>query len=270
MIGMVEPTTTQKTLPDVQAERDFRGRSIQRVGVTNVRIPFSFRSVDSEQSTIGYWQMFVSLEENKRGTHMSRFMEILSEIESPQTLESLVVVGENIRERLNAKDAFLKVKFPWFIEKTAPISFSRGKLDFDVEIEINRGTSSDCVLTVRVPATSLCPCSKEISDFGAHNQRAELTVSVRFEKGETISLEELFKIAENSASAPLFSVIKRDDEKRVTEQAYDNPKFVEDTVRDLADSLEADPRIQWFRCSAENFESIHSHNAFAEIESQKS
>ena len=168
-----------------------------------------------------------------------------------------------------ADDAYLKVDFPWFIEKTAPVSESKGKIDSDVQIEIARGTSNHCTVTIKVPATSLCPCSKLISEFGAHNQRCELTVSVRFAEGESVSLEELFKIAEDSASAQVYSVIKRDDEKRVTEEAYENPKFVEDTVRELADSLQRDPRIRWYRCSSENFESIHNHNAFAQIESDK-
>jgi len=267
LANMQNTTTTMMTLPDVQSESDFRGRSIQKVGVSNVRFPLCFQSSNSTQSTIGMWQMFVALEENKRGTHMSRLMEILSSLTEPQTVESLVDACQQIRQRLSASDAFLNVSFPWFVEKTAPMSKSKGLVDMDVELSIVQGTTNDRTVSVRVPATSLCPCSKAISNYGAHNQRCEITVAVRLVEGETISLEELFRIAENSASAQLFSVLKRGDEQRVTEQAYENPKFVEDTVRDLADSLQRDLRIQWYRCSSENFESIHSHNAFAQIES---
>ena len=191
-------------------------------------------------------------------------------MEDVQTIASLGEVCEQIRQRVAADDAFLQVDFPWFVEKAAPVSKSKGKIDSDVRIEISRGTSNACTVTIKIPATSLCPCSKMISEFGAHNQRCELTVSVRFAEGESVSLEELFKIAERSASAQVYSVLKRSDEKQVTEEAYENPKFVEDTVRELADSLQRDPRIRWYRCSSENFESIHCHNAFAQIESNKS
>ncbi|MDA7885071.1 GTP cyclohydrolase FolE2 [bacterium] len=261
------PTTDLKSelLPDVQSESDFRGCAIQRVGVTNVRYPLCFRSSETTQSTIGTWQMHVSLEENKRGTHMSRFLEILSELGGTQTMESLSELCELTRNRLMAERAFLRVDFPWFIEKTAPVSEQKGLLDLDVEYFVSRGNRDDRQLSIKVPATSLCPCSKAISKFGAHNQRCELTLSVQYANSEQVSLQELFQIAETAASAQLFSVIKRNDEKHVTEQAYENPKFVEDTVRDLADSLKSDSRIKWFRCSVENFESIHSHNAFAEI-----
>ncbi|MEM7454133.1 MAG: GTP cyclohydrolase FolE2 [Planctomycetota bacterium] len=264
---MFENNADQNTLPDVQSETDTRQVRIQKVGVTNIRHPFSFQSSGREQATIGNWQMFVSLEAEKRGTHMSRFLEILSGLEGPQSLDSLSQVCGLIVDRLNANDAYLSVEFPWFVEKPAPVTGKTGKLDIDVRLEISRGRKSDCVLVIRVPATSLCPCSKSISRFGAHNQRCELTIEVRFAGGETVSLDELVSIAESSASAPVYSVIKRDDEKWVTEQAYENPKFVEDTVRELAHRLQQDARISWFRCASENFESIHSHNAYATIES---
>lgn len=264
---MTNTNLSAKTLPDVQSERDFRGRAIQKVGVTNVRFPFCFGAADSSQATIGHWNLFVSLGEDKRGTHMSRFLQILSDIDEAQTTDTLFDVCEKMRERLEAGDAFLNVRFPYFIEKAAPATGSVGKVDFDVEIEISRGTKEDTLLTVKIPATSLCPCSKKISDYGAHNQRCELMISVKFVPGKSIGLEELFLIAEASASSKVYSVLKREDEKFVTELAYDNPKFVEDAVRDLANTLEADERIEWFRCSSENFESIHSHNAYAVIES---
>ncbi len=256
-----------KNLPDVQAEAGFLGLPIHRVGVTDVRYPINFDSSGSAQSTTGLWEMAVSLAGDKRGTHMSRFLEILSEFKGTQTIDTLREMCADIRDRLNAEDAFLTVEFPWFIEKVAPVSNRPGKLDFDVKISVATGGSTATEVSIKVPATSLCPCSKQISKYGAHNQRCELTLSVRFVDGATISLEELFLIAESSASAPLFSVIKRDDEKHVTEQAYENPKFCEDTIRDLAESLNSDERINSYKCSVENFESIHSHNAFAEIAS---
>lgn len=264
------PTVTQdlNNLPDVQSELDGRGMPIQRVGVTDVRYPICFSSSESTQSTSGLWEVAVSLVREKRGTHMSRFLEVLSEFEGVQTLDTLFEMCVQVKERVSAEDAFLKVQFPWFVEKTAPVSKRIGKLGFDAEISVSCGRACGTEVSIRVPATSLCPCSKQVSDFGAHNQRCELRLSVRFSDGEMISLEEMFRIAERSASAQLYSVIKRVDEKHVTEQAYSNPKFVEDTVRDLAESLNSDVRIEWFKCSVENFESIHSHNAFAEIISE--
>ncbi len=266
---MPEAIVTTKTLPDVQAQIDSRGHVIDRVGVSGIRHPFSFRSSDLTQPTIGTWRLLVSLAAEKRGTHMSRFMEILSELQQVQTIDTLIETTEAIRSRLDSEDASLTVDFPWFIEKSAPVTGAKGKLDVDVQIQIDRGTSNTCTLTVKGAATSLCPCSKQISDFGAHNQRCELTASIRFSDGETVSLEELFQLMENTASAQVFSIIKRSDEKYVTEQAWENPKFVEDTIRDLAEALKRDPRIRWYRCSAENFESIHNHNAFAQIEFDK-
>ena len=261
--------TNRELLDDVQSQQNFRGRPIQCVGVTNIRHPFTFRSADTTQPTVGTWGLFVSLAGDKRGTHMSRFMEILSGLDEVLTVESLQETCEQIRSRLVAGDASISIEFPWFVEKTAPVSGAKGKIDIDVRIEISRGSTNDFTLTLKVPATSLCPCSKQISAYGAHNQRCELTASVRFTDGETISLEELHRIVEETASAQVYSVIKREDEKWVTEQAWDNPKFVEDTVRDLAEALHDDPRIRWYRCSSENFESIDNHDAYAQIECDK-
>jgi len=266
---MPAKTTKRTLLDDVQSEKNFSGLPIQSVGVTNIRHPFRFRSSDTTQATVGTWGLFVSLAGDKRGTHMSRFMEVLSSLQEAQTTETLLETCEQIRSRLAADNASMSIEFPWFVEKIAPVSGASGKVDIDVQIEISRGCSNDFTLTLKVPATSLCPCSKRISDFGAHNQRCELTTSVRFANGETISLDELHRIVEETASAQVYSVIKREDEKWVTEQAWRNPKFVEDTVRDLAEVLHNDPRIRWYRCSSENFESIHNHDAYAQIECDK-
>lgn len=260
-----------KLLADVQAQSDSRGRAIQKVGISDLRLPFSFRSLGkfdfSVQQTVGVWEAHVSLDAESRGIHMSRLTEVLSVMSGEQTIDSLSALCDEIRSRLEAENAFIAVKFPWFIEKQAPVSGAAGKLDLDVEIEITKGFQNKNVITAKVPATSLCPCSKSISEFGAHNQRSELVVSIQVKGCQSISIEELFFMAEKSASAELYSVVKRDDEKWITEQAYKNPKFVEDIVRDLANLLDCDSRIDWFHCSAKNFESIHNHNAYAEIES---
>ena len=261
--------TNTSSLPDVQSETSIRGSRIDKVGVTGIRHPLCFRSGENAQGTVGNWQLHVSLPGDQRGTHMSRFMEILSDLEEVQTFESLGQTCDLICNRLESEDAWLVVDFPMFITKSAPVTGAKAKLDIDVEVSVRRGTKNVTTLTIKVPATSLCPCSQKISDYGAHNQRCELTASVRFAQGETVSIEELFSMVEQAASAQVFPIIKREDEKRVTEQAWDNPKFVEDSVRDLANTLKTEPRIVWFRCSSENFESIHNHNAHAEIEFDK-
>lgn len=259
--------TEQRPLPDTQSEQDFRGHFIEQVGVSGIEYPFQFSSGKQIQSTIGSWQLSVSLAKSERGTHMSRFMETLSELDSPVTLERLKEVCGQIRSRLMTDNAYLEVQFPWFLEKSAPSTGRSGLIDLKVKIEISTGITKDCLLSLTVPATSLCPCSKSISDFGAHNQRCHLDVTVRLTDTRSISICELARMTESAASAQVFSVIKRSDEKVITEQAYLNPKFAEDSVRDLASILKNDERIGWFRCRVENFESIHNHNAFAQIQS---
>lgn len=197
---------------------------------------------------------------------MSRFLQILGEWDRPLSYDSLHVVCQRVCERLASQDAYLTVQFPYFVERSAPVSAEMGKLRLWVTIEVVTGRRSDFVLTVKGPATSLCPCSKEISDRGAHNQRCELTATVRLRPETPMSIEELFLLMEGAASTQVFPTLKRPDEKWVTEQAFDSPKFVEDIVRDMAVALNADPRVTWYRCSSENFESIHQHNAFAQVE----
>lgn len=270
LCSMLDRSSPPASLPDVQSQPDFVGQAIEKVGVTDVRYPLVFRSSNDVQSTIATWSMMVSLQKNKRGTHMSRFVQILANMSGHElTVDSTITLCESIQDRLGSEQAFVSIEFPWFVEKTAPVSGEKSKLDVQVQLDVTTGASRDCLLTLKVPATSLCPCSKEISQYGAHNQRCELTVALRFSEGQSISIEELVQIAESSASASLFTVIKRDDEKQLTEQAYENPRFVEDTVRHLADSLQQEPRISWYRCASENFESIHNHNAFAQIECDK-
>jgi GTP cyclohydrolase I len=174
-----------------------------------------------------------------------------------------------MKERLEAEEAHLELQFPYFIDKKAPVTGAPGKLDIQVSFQCSSGVAEDFVMSVKAPAKSLCPCSKEISDYGAHNQRCLIEARVRFAEGKMMWIEELFDIVEQAASTQVFAVLKRPDEKWVTESAYDNPKFVEDIVRDLALSLEAEDRIAWYQANSENFESIHNHNAYALIEKDK-
>ena len=267
---MISKNPTE-TLPDVQSFRDDRRIAINKVGVTEVSFPVQvashFKVEAGTQPSVATMDMFVSLPSDQKGTHMSRFMQLLRDWDQPLEPSSIIGLCEAIRERLQAADAFLKLRFPYFVERLAPVTQESGVLRIDAEFEVSRGNENDLVMTLKGPATSLCPCSKQISDRGAHNQRCELTVSVRCPEGEMISIEDLFGIMEGAASTQVFPVLKRPDEKHVTEDAYDHPKFVEDIVRDLADGLAGDDRIVWYRCSSENFESIHQHNAFALIES---
>ncbi|MEL6896695.1 MAG: GTP cyclohydrolase FolE2 [Planctomycetota bacterium] len=266
--------TTTSHLPDIQSSEDRRRVAINKVGVTDIRHPITLctsgdGSGNARQHTVANISMFVSLPESEKGTHMSRFMQVLNDCPDDLCSDSLVNLTREIRERLAADNAFIELRFPYFIDKKAPVTGQPGKLDIDVVFEVSAGTVDDLVMTLKVPATSLCPCSKQISEYGAHNQRCEMTVKVRVAAGAQLWIEELFAIVEQCASTQLFSVLKRPDEKWVTEAAYDNPKFVEDIVRDLAVALRDDDRIDWFQCSSENFESIHSHNAFAMVEHDK-
>ena len=263
-------TAETAPLPDIQSTQDPRNMPIHRVGVTSVSYPIAFLSVSDaesvEQSTVAEFNMFVDLPADCRGTHMSRFTQSLRDWQAPFSLASLSDFCDRIRTSLDSSEARVSVRFPWFVDRLAPVTSEAGKLRLEVAIEVVTGSDTDAILTVTGPATSLCPCSKEISKHGAHNQRSELTVSIRPTAGCTISIEELFELMESSASAQVFPVLKRPDEKWVTEAAYDKPGFVEDMVRDMAVAFSADDRIAWFRCSSENFESIHQHNAYAEIE----
>lgn len=267
-----EQTTQQ--LPDIQSTGDVRRVAINKVGVTNIRYPISLRTPGAGQGntfqhTVARVNMFVSLPHTEKGTHMSRFLEVLNERHNELCSDSLVELAVAMRDKLNAPDAFLELNFPYFIDKKAPVTGMPGKLDIDVTFELQSGTKDDFVMTLKVPATSLCPCSKEISQYGAHNQRCEMTVKVRIADGVNFWIEELFGMIEQCASTQVFSVLKRPDEKWVTERAYENPKFVEDIVRDMAVTLRDDDRVVWFQCFSENFESIHSHNAFAMVEQDK-
>jgi GTP cyclohydrolase I len=226
-----------------------------------------------KQHTVATINMYVGLPHYQKGTHMSRFLEVLNKHHESMRSDQLREVCRDMQRRLEAEEAHLELQFPYFIDKKAPVTGQPGKLDIGVTFEVSTSSDQtkpdDFVMGVKVPATSLCPCSKEISAYGAHNQRCEMEVKVRFRDGEFMWIEDLFKIVEMAASTQVFAVLKRPDEKYVTEAAYDNPKFVEDIVRDLALSLEKQDKIVWYQVQSENFESIHNHNAYAIVEKDK-
>jgi GTP cyclohydrolase IB len=258
---------SKEQMPDVQGSPDPRQVAIDRVGVKDVRYPIGLHcpATGGTQHTIARIDMYVALPHHQKGTHMSRFLEVLNEHHEEVRSDDVMAICRSMRERLNADHAHLRMEFPYFIDKPAPVTGQMGKLDIEVVFECESNAAEDFVMTIKVPATSLCPCSKEISAYGAHNQRCVMEASVRIAPGETLWIEDLFALVEQCASTQVFSVLKRPDEKWVTERAYENPKFVEDIVRDLAVTLEADDRVVWFRVNSENFESIHNHNAYAEI-----
>lgn len=249
------------SVADVQNSPDKRNLPVNRVGIRRLRHPIVFQ----DQPSIAMFDMFVDLPKEVKGTHMSRFIEILNEQKVVLTIPILPALIQTMVTRLNAQQGFLEIQFPYFIDKAAPISQTRGLLDYDVRLSVHHHPQQTQVfVTVIIPVTSLCPCSKEISDYGAHNQRSH--VSITAEVLPNFSLNALIQCVEKTASCELYSVLKRQDEKWVTEQAYNNPKFVEDMVRDVAVTLDNFQDIKGYKISAENFESIHNHSAYAEID----
>lgn len=256
-------------IPDVQSLRDGRNVAIDRVGVKDVVYPLRLRTRDGgEQWTVATVNMYVSLPHYQKGTHMSRFLEVLNEhAQNALTPESCARVARAICRRLGAAEAHFQAEFTYFIRKVSPVTRSPGLMDYRVRFECVADGTEDFVMTVSAPATSLCPCSRQISRRGAHNQRCCIEAQVRIR--ERVWIEEIVEYLERAASAPVFAVLKRPDERYVTELAYDNPRFVEDVVRDLALMLDADPRICWYSVSSENYESIHNHNAYASLTRDK-
>jgi GTP cyclohydrolase I len=260
------PPQTTSGLVDTQNLPDDREIAIDRVGVTNVRFPIIVKDkAQGSQNTVAMASLTVDLPHHHKGTHMSRFIEVLNEHGSIIHVENIGKMLRHLRKRLNSRQAHLTFEFPYFIEKEAPVTRSVGVMDYNVRFAATANDNdTDFVVTVIVPVTTLCPCSKAISAHGAHNQRSQVTFSVRF--SEPIWVEDLIQLVERSASGELYSLLKRPDEKAVTERAYENPVFVEDLVRNVALKANADPRITWYRVEAENQESIHNHNAYAMIE----
>lgn len=251
-------------IPDVQGWSDQRQIAIDKVGVRNITYPITLRKrAGGTETTVATIEMYVSLPHNRKGTHMSRFLEILNENREGIQPSKIIDICHEMKERLDAENAHLKLDFTYFIEKKAPVTGLPGLMNYGITFECSSNCTDDFIMSVRVPATSLCPCSKEISAYGAHNQRCLLEATVRF-TGE-LWIEEVVTMLEGAASAHLYSVLKRPDEKFVTELAYDQPKFVEDVIRDAAHALNSEPRITWYRVRSENFESIHNHDAYAEI-----
>jgi len=256
-------------MPDVQSSVDTRRLAINRVGIKAIRHPVKIGDKSGGvQHTVALFNMYVHLPHDFKGTHMSRFVEILNTHEREISVESFEIILREMVERLEAKSGRIEMSFPYFINKSAPVSGVQSLLDYDVTLvgEIEDGAYR-LTMKVLVPVTSLCPCSKGISDYGAHNQRSHVTLTART-RG-FVWIEDIARICEEQASSELYSLLKRPDEKYVTERAYDNPKFVEDMVRDIAAVLNADERIEAYVVEAENFESIHNHSAYACIERDK-
>jgi GTP cyclohydrolase I len=257
----------RSVLADIQARADTRNIRINRVGVKELRALVRVRQADGgEQPTVARLAMSVGLPGHVKGTHMSRFVEAIESHAEALDLSELQSLLEQMLARLGADRGEIEVAFTYFIRKAAPVSGVHSALDHEVTLRAARtpGSGTRLTLQVCVPVTSLCPCSKEISAYGAHNQRSHITIAA--ELRAPMCIEELVRIAEEEASCEVYGLLKRPDEKFVTERAYENPKFAEDLVRDIAVRLNAEPRIAGYRLTAENFESIHNHSAFAEIE----
>ncbi|MBT9459904.1 MAG: GTP cyclohydrolase I FolE2 [Burkholderiaceae bacterium] len=253
-------------IPDTQSERDERHLVIQRVGIKDVRYPMQIRVAGKSQPTVGQWTLDVALPAEKKGTHMSRLIAWLDSLNRPLDAATLKTELALMLDKLHASEGRIEARFPFFIRKRAPVSGVESLLDYQgAWIAETRGGRTAIWAEVAVPVKSLCPCSKEISDYGAHNQRSLVTVKVEL-IGEEIPWNQLVRFAEESASSEIWPLLKRPDEKWVTERAYENPKFVEDLVRDVALRLNADARIGRYRVDVENFESIHNHSAYARIE----
>ena len=269
MESALKSNPVPSSIADVQASTDNRRIAIDKVGIKDIRHPVRVRDrSDGEQHTIATFNMYVYLPHNFKGTHMSRFVQILNAHEKEISVHSFKEMLKEMAERLESEKGHIEMRFPYFVNKRAPVSDVQSLLDYDVTFigEIRDGKPT-MYIKVLVPVTSLCPCSKEISDYGAHNQRSHVTVKIR-NRG-FIWVEELIDLVEKEASCELFGLLKRPDEKYVTERAYNNPKFVEDMVRDVAIKLDNDGRVGAYVIESENFESIHNHSAYALIERDK-
>jgi GTP cyclohydrolase IB len=259
-------TSLPLKMQDKQNERDYRELRIDKVGVRGLRFPIQVRDkAHVSQNTIATIGMYVDLPKEFKGTHMSRFIEVLNAHGGVVHVENITDILHAMQKKLNSATAHLEMEFPFFLTKKAPVSGMEGLMDYTAKFcaTANNG-DIDFVLTVVCGVTTLCPCSKAISESGAHNQRGNVTVAIRFTK--SVWIEDVIALIEASASSELYSLLKRQDEKAVTERAYDNPVFVEDLVRNVAVKLNQHPDVTWYKVEAENYESIHNHNAYASIE----
>ena len=253
---------------DVQSEKDERNISIEKVGVSSLRYPI--RVMDRQngfQNTVALVDIFVDLPSDYRGTHMSRFVEVLNRHRNNMSLSNLEKILDDVKIELKAKVSHIILRFPYFILKKAPVTNEESFMDYECAFIASKNEKFEFMLEVNVPVHLLCPCSKEISDFGAHNQRAN--VKVRIKMNKLVWIEEIVDLVEDSASAPLYALLKRPDEKYITEMAYTSPKFVEDIVRDVAIALDNDKRITYYEVEAISYESIHNHNAYAYLHRDK-
>ena len=257
-------------IPDVQNSEDRRQIAINKVGIKSIRHPIVVVDQTGEQQhTVAMFNMYVGLPHNFKGTHMSRFVEILNTGNRAISVAAFEPMLREMITRLEAETGHVEMTFPYFINKTAPVSGVNSLMDYEVTFigEINQNGNYQFTMKIVVPVTSLCPCSKKISDYGAHNQRSHVTVTATL--NSHFWIEEMVRLIESQASCELYGLLKRPDEKYVTERAYDNPKFVEDMVRDVAGLLNAETRIDYYAVESENFESIHNHSAYALIEHDK-
>lgn len=259
----------ERTIPDIQSKHDTRQLAIDQVGIRAIRHPVKVRDRShGEQYTVATFNMYVGLPHNFKGTHMSRFVEVLNDHDNVISIQSFRDIVKEVAGKLDSETSRIEMTFPYFLEKAAPVTGVKSLVDYEATLfgDLNR---DEVEITTRivVPVTSLCPCSKEISEYGAHNQRSHVTITVSTDG--FVWLEELIELAESNASSQLYGLLKRPDEKFVTEQAYDNPKFVEDMVRDIASELIGDERIIAYTVESENFESIHNHSAYARISGVK-
>ncbi len=259
----------EAAMPDLQNAPDSRNIAIDKVGVKDIHYPIVVMDRSKErQQTVARINMYVDLPHHFKGTHMSRFVEILNQYHGEVGIDRMGAVLREMKQRLDASRAHLELEFPYFIEKRAPVSGAASLMEYQCRMAGSLGEIYDFVLGVTVPMTSLCPCSKEISARGAHNQRSAVNVEIRYR--DHVWIEELIEWVEGCGSAPVFALLKREDEKALTEQAYDNPMFVEDVVRAVTERLLREPNVTWFRVQCENFESIHNHSAYASVERNQS
>ncbi len=256
-------------IPDVQNSKDARQIPIDKVGIKDIRHPVVVKDrAGGEQHTVANFNMYVSLPHNFKGTHMSRFVEILNQHEYEISIKTFKIMLKEMIQTLDAKSGYIEMTFPYFINKAAPVSGVKSLMDYEVSFIGTIENDEPCItLKILIPVTSLCPCSRDISDRGAHNQRSHVTLTVK--TADFIWIEELIEMVEGVASCELYGLLKRPDEKYVTERAYDNPKFVEDMVRDVAIELNKDDRVGAYTVESENFESIHNHSAYAMLSHSK-
>jgi GTP cyclohydrolase I len=262
------PDKRHSSIADPQSKLDRRGISIDMVGVRGLRYPITvLDKARGYQNTVGTFNLYVNLPHRFKGTHMSRFIQILNQYHGSINIMKIPEILASMKDNLHAREAHIEVSFPYFIQKVAPVTKAESFMGYNCTIHGVSKSKAREILTVEVPVTTLCPCSKEISEKGAHNQRSIVTISVRFT--EMVWIEDLVRIIEESASCEIYPLLKREDEKYVTEKAYGRPMFVEDIIRTIAARMDRDPNILWYCVDSENWESIHSHNVYARVERAK-